>query len=46
MVDKKADLAGPGIGNYEDLKRVLPTDYRSLLTPKKRSAPSWPPRTT
>ncbi len=35
MVDKKADLAGPGIGNYEDIRRVLPTDYRSLLTPKE-----------
>jgi len=32
--DKRADLAGPGIGNYEDLERVLPADYRSLLTPK------------
>ncbi len=35
MSDKKADLAGPGIGNYEDLARVLPNDYRSLLTPKE-----------
>ncbi len=35
MADKQADLAGPGIGNYEDLARVLPTDYRSLLTPKE-----------
>jgi aspartate--ammonia ligase len=31
VVDKKADLAGPGIGNYTDLERVLPNDYRSLL---------------
>ena len=31
MTDKKADLAGPGIGNYEDLEKVLPTDYESLL---------------
>ena len=31
MNDKKADLAGPGIGNYEDLEKVLPNDYESLL---------------
>jgi len=35
MADKKADLAGPGIGNYEDLKNVLPDDYESLLNPKE-----------
>ncbi len=35
MLDKEADLAGPGIGNYEDLERILPQDYRSLLTPKE-----------
>ncbi|MFY9675554.1 MAG: aspartate--ammonia ligase [Terriglobales bacterium] len=28
---KQADLAGPGIGNYTELERVLPDDYRSLL---------------
>jgi len=32
---KKADLAGPGIGNYEELERVLPNDYRSALNPKE-----------
>jgi aspartate--ammonia ligase len=31
MDDKKADLAGPGIGNYEDLEKVLPSDYESLI---------------
>jgi aspartate--ammonia ligase len=31
MNDKKADLAGPGIGNYEDLEKDLPDDYESLL---------------
>ncbi|MBN2352964.1 MAG: aspartate--ammonia ligase [Spirochaetales bacterium] len=36
MKDKKADLAGPGIGNYEDLEKVLPSDYTPLLPPKKR----------
>jgi aspartate--ammonia ligase len=30
---KKADLAGPGIGTYEDVEKVLPNDYRSLLNP-------------
>jgi aspartate--ammonia ligase len=34
MVDKAADLAGPGIGNYEELAKVLPDDYSSLLDPK------------
>jgi aspartate--ammonia ligase len=29
--DKKADLAGPGIGNYEELEKVLPSDYESAL---------------
>ncbi|PIW69783.1 MAG: aspartate--ammonia ligase [Ignavibacteriales bacterium CG12_big_fil_rev_8_21_14_0_65_30_8] len=35
MNNKKADLAGPGIGNYEDLKKILPSDYKSLLTPRE-----------
>ena len=35
MLDKVADLAGPGIGNYEDLAQVLPQDYQSILTPKE-----------
>ena len=35
MTDKTADLAGPGIGNYEDLEKILPADYRSILTPKE-----------
>jgi aspartate--ammonia ligase len=32
---KQADLAGPGIGNYKDLEKVLPTDYRSALDPRE-----------
>ncbi|MEW6328679.1 MAG: aspartate--ammonia ligase [Candidatus Micrarchaeota archaeon] len=28
---KKADLAGPGIGNYADLEKVLPSGYEPLL---------------
>jgi aspartate--ammonia ligase len=30
---KQADLAGPGIGNYEELEKILPQNYRSALTP-------------
>jgi aspartate--ammonia ligase len=29
---KVADLAGPGIGNYTQLEKILPSDYSSLLT--------------
>jgi aspartate--ammonia ligase len=32
MADKRADLAGPGIGSYEELEHLLPRDYHSLLT--------------
>ena len=32
--EKKADLAGPGIGNYADVEKALPDDYRSLLSPR------------
>jgi len=35
MADKKADLAGPGIGDYEELEKILPHDYGSLLTPNE-----------
>ncbi|MHC4346681.1 MAG: aspartate--ammonia ligase [Planctomycetota bacterium] len=35
MADKKADLAGPGIGDYAELEKILPQDYSSLLTPKE-----------
>jgi aspartate--ammonia ligase len=34
--DKKADLAGPGIGNYEELEKILPNDYKPLLPPMER----------
>ena len=34
-MDKKADLAGPGIGNYDEVEKILPQDYSSLLTPKE-----------
>jgi aspartate--ammonia ligase len=32
MSSKAADLAGPGIGNYEELEKILPSDYSSALT--------------
>ncbi|MGD9073944.1 MAG: aspartate--ammonia ligase [Desulfobacteraceae bacterium] len=35
MKEKEADLAGPGIGDYGELERILPEDYSSLLTPKE-----------
>ena len=35
MENKKADLAGPGIGNYADVEKILPQDYESLLNPKE-----------
>ena len=35
MKDKRADLAGPGIGNYDELEKILPGNYTSLLTPKE-----------
>ncbi len=35
VLDKRADLAGPGIGDYTELEKILPQDYHSLLTPKE-----------
>jgi len=35
MADKKADLAGPGIGDYNELEKILPQNYSSLLSPKE-----------
>jgi aspartate--ammonia ligase len=35
MVAKRQDLAGPGIGDYNELEKVLPADYDSLLTRKE-----------
>ena len=36
MKDKRADLAGPGISTYEEVSRILPSDYHALLPPLKR----------
>ncbi len=34
--DKRADLAGPGIGTYDEIERILPSDYEPLLPPLER----------
>ena len=34
MSDKEADLAGPGIGDYNELGKILPQDYEALLDRK------------
>jgi aspartate--ammonia ligase len=33
--EKRADLAGPGIGSYEEVASILPDDYVSLLSPRE-----------
>jgi len=35
MSGKQADLAGPGISTYEEVAKVLPDSYESLLTPRE-----------
>ncbi len=35
MQNKKADLAGPGIGDYAEVEKILPKNYISLLNPKE-----------
>ena len=35
MLDKKADLAGPGIGNYKAVEKILPKDYKLSLDVKE-----------
>ena len=36
MNDKKADLAGPGISTYEEVAKILPTEYEPLQKPLDR----------
>ncbi|NNF34907.1 MAG: aspartate--ammonia ligase [Saprospiraceae bacterium] len=36
MLNKVSDLAGPGISTYEEVKKVLPTDYKALQSPMRR----------
>jgi aspartate--ammonia ligase len=35
MYDKKADLAGPGISTYDEVEKILPQDYNSILNVKE-----------
>ena len=35
MADKRADLAGPGVSTYAEVAKVLPSGYRSILTPRQ-----------
>jgi aspartate--ammonia ligase len=35
MSDKRADLAGPGISTYQEVAKILPQAYSSLLTPRE-----------
>jgi aspartate--ammonia ligase len=35
MGDKKADLAGPGISTYEEVEKILPDNYNSILDKKE-----------
>ena len=41
MADKVADLAGPGIGTYEEVDAGLPNDYTSLLSKKETQIALW-----
>jgi aspartate--ammonia ligase len=34
-MDKKADLDGPGVSTYEEVAKILPTDYEPLLDRKE-----------
>jgi aspartate--ammonia ligase len=34
MTDKETDLAGPGIGDYNELEKILPSNYNTLLDVK------------
>lgn len=31
LAKKRADLAGPGIGSYEEVEKILPNDYEPIL---------------
>lgn len=35
VTENKADLAGPGVGDYAELETILPKNYHSLLNPKE-----------
>lgn len=35
-LDKRADLAGPGVSTYEEVAKILPTEYTPLQSPRER----------
>jgi aspartate--ammonia ligase len=35
VASKKADLAGPGIGSYDEVEKILPRNYSTPLNPKE-----------
>ncbi len=35
QLDKTADLAGPGVSTYEAVEKILPTDYKPILSRKE-----------
>lgn len=35
MLDEKADLAGPGISNYDEVEKIPPRNYESILDVKE-----------
>jgi aspartate--ammonia ligase len=39
--DKVADLAGPGIGNYDEIAKVLPDDYAPVLDRRQTQEAIW-----
>ena len=39
--NKKADLAGPGIGNYGDVEKALPDDYEPILDNRETQEALW-----
>ena len=41
MSDKEADLAGPGIGTYEQVDAGLPNDYEALLDNRDTQIALW-----
>jgi len=42
VTPKEADLAGPGIGDYDQLAGILPDDYAPLLSPRETMQALYP----
>ncbi len=36
MINKRSDLAGPGISTYDQVREILPKNYKALLPPLER----------